>query len=499
MPEVVSFSREAKFQQQVKTMSEQRTMKAVGEMYWAGHALILDPARVQLDAAFTAAVKRAKTELSQSNATSGLRALIADFGTHYTNSVIHGSRARSEKSISENAIERAVEKQWDIDAKNSATIKGVKVGLDASFGMGANSEFRKSTENTDSKTTVSSGTTSFDTEEVMVGEDPTRNTVIALDLRPLTDLLSPVWFDDPYIYTELRLALSREIARYVGESGGVAGLSDQSLLPNVYAISIDKLVPNELGDGSVDGKISMFVRKPGETAETERVLWSGPASKPTDAEGGEITIAKNDFVSLLPVGNDLGSIRFEATLKGVNVAATLGKVSQEVPLQQMQDLNQITGNFTSIADGCQCVTACPGGYEDDEGQCLKTCPPGFDEHGATCYGVKYGDTYAAWDLAKCKSQHPTTGCNDHGLYIQESCPENFTEAGFGICMPVCRKFGLDNWGGSRVTCSRPESDRSNSGRSPNNQCLADASPGNDCSRVKIAYTVTRIRFEDHSN
>jgi hypothetical protein len=443
-------------------------------------------------------VKRARTELSQSNTTGGLRALIADYGTHYTNSVIYGSRARSEKAISENAIERAVEKQWDVAAKNSATIKGVKVGLDASFGMGANSEFRKSTENTDSKTTVSSGTTSFDTEEVMVGEDPERNTVIALDLRPLTDLLSPVYFDDPYIFIDLRLALSREIARYVGESGGLTGLSDQSLLPNVYAISIDKFVPNELGDGSVDGKVSMFVRKPGQTVETERVLWQGPAAKPTDAEGGEIIVAKNDFVSLPPVGSDLGSIRFEATLQGVNVAATLGKVTQEVPLQQLQEINQVSSSFTSIADGCQCVTACPDGYEDSEGQCLKKCPLGFDAHGGTCYGVKYGDTYAAWDMGKCKSQHPTAGCVQHGLYVQEACPENFTEAGFGICMPVCTKFGLDNWGGSRVTCSRPESKRSDSGRSPSNQCAADAAPGNDCSRVKVAYTVTRIKFEDHN-
>ena len=497
VPEVVAFSRQATFKKEVEEMSNQKSMRARGEMYWAGHALILDPARMKLAAGFLSAVNQAKADL-KANSREGLVRLVNIYGTHYTNHVICGSRARSEKAISEQGVERVVKERWGVEAKNSGTVKGVKLGLDVSFEMGKGSQFHQATVDEKSKTTVASGTTSFDTEEVMVGEDVERCGTIALDLRPLSDLLSPIYFDDPHVYTELRQALTKQIALHVGESAELEGLSNTSFVPIVWSISIDKFIPKKLGDGSVSGKISLFVLKPGQSSPTQRVLWEGTSGKPTDAESGEVIIAKNHFISIVPTPGNVGSMWIEADLKGADSAGKFTQVTQDIPIGELHALrqSQITGSFTSVADSCTCVTACPEGYEDDSGQCLKKCPDGFTKDGSTCKGVKYMGTYLAGEMDKCKAQNPTSGCEHHGLYIQPVCPANYTAVGFGACYPICSKFGLDKWGGTDVNCLRPEKSRTNSGRSPSNQCPTGAVPGNDCSRIKVQYTVTQIKFDE---
>jgi hypothetical protein len=67
---------------------------------------------------------------------------------------------------------------------------------------------------------------------------------------------------------------------------------------------------------------------------------------------------------------------------------------------------------------------------------------------------------------------------------------------FGWCQPVCASFGLESWGGTDVTCSRPEAARSPAGRSQSNSCPAGATPAVDCARVAIAYTIEKVTLED---
>jgi microsomal dipeptidase-like Zn-dependent dipeptidase len=83
------------------------------------------------------------------------------------------------------------------------------------------------------------------------------------------------------------------------------------------------------------------------------------------------------------------------------------------------------------AVGPTCWEDCPQGFHDDGLVCRK---PG-DIQGKATYGRGAG--YALWDEAKCKKEHPDTGCEKSGLIWYPKCKPDF-EA-FGCC--ICRHKG----------------------------------------------------------
>lgn len=498
MEEVFSFSASADFEQSVERMLKEKAVLSVGEVWSAGYGLVLDPARVSLEAGFRQLVEEAAGMPASRDRDNVLDNLIDVYGTHYTNYVVFGCRARYEKKISETEIARAVEQQWNSSAKASGTYSGVEVSMEGSFGRGSRSSFEKSEEKTETRITTEAGTVSFDAEEVTCGDDKTRGNPIARDLRPITDVLSPVFFASPTVYRDLRYALGMRILQKLRALPNRTMVSDANALPELYVVTLDSFTPSLLGDeNSVEGEVAVNYTPAGESEAKKAVIWNGSgetAAKPSSAEGTKIAIAKRVYINLMPGAT---SAQLVANLRGPGSSSQLATITEDLMIDSVRGSGGRGGTVSAIGPECQCVSACPDGYVDDDGACLKSCPPEFIDNGGTCYGSYSRTFYVAWAMDLCKQQNPSSDCKREGWGIYPVCKPGFMPVEFGICqVRDCATFGLDNWAGWTLTCSKPEASRTSTGRSASNSCPANATPGTDCPRVAIAYTVQKVTLED---
>jgi hypothetical protein len=497
MPEVFSFSLSADFKESVERMVGEKSVLAIGEVWYAGYGLMLDPARIDLDPGFRALVEDAANAASKQQRATLIDELLDVYGAHYTNFVVFGCRARFERRISETAISAEIERQIDVEAASSGTVSGVTLSLEGAFGRGTRSAFEKTQTVEDTRITTEAATTSFDAEEVTCGEQTDRGNPIGRDLRPITDVLSPIHFDDPGIYRDLRNAVGlRAIERMRAASGRVP-VSDAPVLPELYVVTLESLTPANLGtDNVVEGTVSVTHTPPGGKKPRTAPIWTGAeatAARPSAAEGGSVAIGKRVVLS---VDANAMDAKLNARLKGPSSPSALGEVTQDLRLDAARAAGSVAGVVAAISPECRCVTACPDGYLDENGACLKACPAGFDTRGGTCFGSYPRTFYVAWAMDLCIQQNPSVGCKAEGWGIYPNCRVGHRSMLFGWCQPVCASFGLESWGGTDVTCSRPQAARSLAGRSQSNSCPTGATPAVDCARVAIAYTVEKVTLED---
>jgi hypothetical protein len=497
MPEVFSFSLSGDFERSVESMVEEEAVLTVGELSHAVYALVLDPARVSLDPTFRSRVEEAAAA-PEAARTARIDEVLDSYGTHYTNFVIFGCRARFERKLTAETISKRLEERFGAQTESSGTVSGVTISVEGEFARGSQAAFDKTVSATDTSITIESGTSSFDAEETTCGESTVRGNPIARDLRPLTDLLSPVFFDDPKIYRDLRNAMGLRAVERLRSLGGRVGVSDASVVPDLFVVTLESLSPANLGnDNAVAGNVSVTYTPSGARKPETVTLWpqSGDTvARPSIADGSAVPISKRVFLSVSPQSLDA---QLTAELTGVSSREVLGKVTVTLDLAFARARGGFGNQVASISAGCQCVTACPDGYTDEEGACMKTCPADFDTvSGGTCFGSYPRTFYVAWEMDLCKQQNPSLGCRFEGFGIYPNCKAGFRSQPFGWCQPICSEFGLTGWGGSDITCSRPEASRTAQGRSPSNSCPAGATPGVDCARVGIAYTVQKVIYED---
>ena len=501
MPEVFSFSASAEFEATTERMESAKSTLAIGDLWFGGYGLVLDPGRISLQPDFRSVVESAAAAAPGQSRAGRIDQLLDTYGTHYTNFVVFGCSARYERRINEESMSREIEKQFDVEAKSSGTISGVTINLEGAFGRGTRSMFEKSEEAKNTEIYTQGATVSFDAEEVTCGEEIVRGNAISRDLRPITDLLSPIHFDSPAVYRELRNAVGLRALERMRAIPDRVAVSDSRVLPDLYVVTLESLSPANLGeDNVVVGSINLSytpagARKPRSVSLFNEV--AGPnAPRPSAAEGASITIGKRVVLS---AGSDVSDAQLIARLTGPSSTSALGEVTQKLDLGQARSTGMYAAEVSAISPDCKCVTACPDGYLDEEGACLKACPNGFDKRGRTCYGSYSRTFYITGPLGmdKCKEQNPSKECYQEDLWaVYVKCDPNFVTWPFGVCQPKCEAFGLEKWGGTNVTCSRPQASRTLSGRSPSNTCPSGATPGVDCARVGIAFSVEKVSYEE---
>lgn len=495
MPEVFSFSASADFKEKVDRMESEKSVLAIGELWFAGYGLILDPARVALEPDFRTLIERAAVEAPGATRNGRIDEILKTYGTHYTNFVVFGCSARYERKISETTISSEIEQQIDVKAASSGSVSGVTISLEGAFGRGMISKVKKGETLTDTEIVTQGATVSFDAEEVTCGEQIDRGNSIARDLRPITDVLSPIFFKDPAIYRDLRNAVGLRLIERMRAAPGRVLVSDAQNLPEFYIVKLESLTPANLGtDNVVEGTVKVSYTPAGTRERKVVPIWTGKdrsAARPSLAEGNAVAIGKSVVVSV--DSNDIDA-QLIADLTGPGSPSKLGTVTEQLYLGSARASGNYASEVAAIAPECQCVTACPAGYGDENGACLKSCPNGFDSRGATCFGSYPRTYYPLWDMDVCNQENPSVRCQKEGWGIYPKCKENHRNMPFGWCQPECSKFGLEVWGGTNVTCSRPTAARSASGRSPSNSCPVGATPGVDCARVGIAYAVEKVTF-----
>lgn len=155
------------------------------------HVHVLDKARIRLDPIFVSRVEELLNAISQDE-TPGITRFLDAFGTHFANAITFGGQYFMERRFTKTGMMKKLE-------------AGVSVGVDASIGFGPFTAGINANEKDDVSNSVKRNT---EDEKVIVrtvgGELSVPNgfhlagkpVPIMMDLRPLTDLLNPIFFPD---------------------------------------------------------------------------------------------------------------------------------------------------------------------------------------------------------------------------------------------------------------------------------------------------------------
>ncbi len=127
-----------------------------------------------------------------------------NYGTHYPYAVTYGGTVTSLDIMSEVQYSNFTKTGFDIKVSAKANLsKAFKVGGKAGYNESHATAFSQNTEHQNSS-------------EESIGGDREKEVPICLDLRPIYDLLSPIYFDDPFVWQLVRPEMMRQLDLYLG-------------------------------------------------------------------------------------------------------------------------------------------------------------------------------------------------------------------------------------------------------------------------------------------
>lgn len=512
IPEVASFSNNTSFEKTVQAMREEKRTAIYSNANYTFYALVADRAHLALDAKFILAIN----DLSSGKL--GFQAFFDTYGTHFANAVAYGQRARFHTLISEEAMKEEISKQWETKSDASATIKGVAFGISTGYKKSNGNSLANQKKFRETVSIVEGGTLSNSSEEMTLGDNQSTVVPVAFDLRPIWQLLSPLYFDDPAIYRDLRSDMQKELFEYAMANVDETVLSDERFLPVVRRVQLNKLMPTGNGsDRPMYGKVEVLVKQ-GNTLLERKTLWEKAVSEAVVTDPS--VTAKAPYFDLSTAYFDysgteaaLAHVRFEilADLQFTGSSETSKPQSVEYWAWQFTD----QGDFQPITVGkpCTCFTECPTGYTGAGASCLKDCPANFEARGGnTCYGSydmnfdkpNRGDMYLAWDMEVCEQEWGKGNCEHLPELlgtVATKCEKNFFRikgwaqySTFGICLADCEAHGLNKWAGGNATCRRPTYDRASQDMIPGTlSCPAGHERSNIlCPHIALDYKLLRL-------
>jgi hypothetical protein len=212
-PVGISASVNAKWGGESDSLRESNRSRAICRTIEPRYALVLDQSRMPLSDAFQQRVIELRDRLLAYGALDegSLNACIQTFGTHYPYAVTYGGMAVMEMDFNEDTVRDMQSANRSLDAEVSASF--------GSFSAGASGGSASSNTQTTSNTT-SSERTRFNTYGGTMSRSggwtlgKGEEVPIYLDLRPITDLLTPSYFADDWIHNEVREALRQAWLNY---------------------------------------------------------------------------------------------------------------------------------------------------------------------------------------------------------------------------------------------------------------------------------------------
>lgn len=199
-------------QRKVENMYNSRLTYSKAEYLSTQFALVLNKFYATLDPAFVQRIDDIRSLLKErrgEEVEEEYDRFVADFGTHYANAITFGAKGERVLRMNQKQVLSMHDSQVDVSAGISAGYMGNSVSVDVDK---ANSNMEKITNNTseeDRQWYCYSGGTCND-------GIPSGDAVlpVQLDLRPISDLIAPPFFDDDQTITTIRDGLSRAIAKH---------------------------------------------------------------------------------------------------------------------------------------------------------------------------------------------------------------------------------------------------------------------------------------------
>jgi hypothetical protein len=314
--------------------------------------------------------------------------------------------------------------------------------------------------------------------------------------------LSPLYFDDPAIYGDLRARMQEELYSYAMLEVDTAVLNDVNLMPSILRLQLDRLVPVATDDSPIYGTVDIIVRNPNGSVKETRTIWSATRATAVTADpsakGGrpayELGGLTADFIGTVAELNGL-TFELKLDLKLSNLVDELVPASRKLTYTDFAE----PGTQPVLISGkvCNCLSACPAGYSENGASCIKDCPNGFATRGGTCYGsYEAEEWFVAWEMDDCVTEWGSCERLVEGLgSVVPSCkPGFFREIGtFGICIAYCEQWGLEKWGGGNATCLRPDAARTTVQMPVGGSCPVGYDRSNkSCPSVELEFKALRL-------
>ncbi|TMI63036.1 MAG: hypothetical protein E6H07_16695 [Bacteroidetes bacterium] len=241
VPEVFSFSENVRYQQEQSQAFSGGYSKSVARTVVGKYALVLDKGTMLLSNGFRNAVSRLRNDF-----VNGLIpdywGFVKEFGTHYAYAITYGGMAFLEVTSKFTDRDSAQSRSLAIEAKAEGIIEGLSLG----GSIGYSQQFSTSGSKTTDAQHVRFGTfggsmSTGQSWSLQQGEE----VPILMDLRPIWDLFSPTFFDDPAIWSSMRGALEQTILN--------KGIFKDSLIPcpviDSTILTVELSHPLEMGSG----------------------------------------------------------------------------------------------------------------------------------------------------------------------------------------------------------------------------------------------------------
>ncbi|NTT85471.1 MAC/perforin domain-containing protein [Tabrizicola fusiformis] len=200
IPKVFSFGLNASVAEQREEQASQQQQFSVTQDVRTERALVVDMRHIELDPAFEARILTMARDLKL-GVPADYSTLILEYGTHFPYAMTVGTVSSKRLQFSLAAFSEMYAKQQSIEVTASATVRGVKAGAQGGQDSGNSSTLSK--EMSEQKEALDA-----------VGSELSPVPVF-LDLRLLSDLLAPPFFDDPVILTQMRAGLEAAIKAHV--------------------------------------------------------------------------------------------------------------------------------------------------------------------------------------------------------------------------------------------------------------------------------------------
>jgi hypothetical protein len=219
-----SFKASAAFRGSVSDSLSKGVSSTVSTFTIQDHILFVDLPRVAFDAEFL-------DDLNELILGSDVqyRNFVINYGTHYAFATIYGARSYIQTSFSKVATIHAITGGVSIESEVGGAFAGVTVGASVSGSVDHSSQLSVETSKQMEDIQTEGGEASTG-GHLSVGNSPIP---ILLDLRPITELLNPVFFSDARIYTDVRYKLEAAVLDFANNAGKYGDFDTTSHLPPV--------------------------------------------------------------------------------------------------------------------------------------------------------------------------------------------------------------------------------------------------------------------------
>ncbi|MEP0189740.1 MAG: MAC/perforin domain-containing protein [Erythrobacter sp.] len=283
------FSSKTTYEKTTGAREKKSALDAIGIARIERYVLVMDKPNLVLANNFRRAME------SFINNPSNPQSIINTYGSHYANAITYGGLGKAEKTMSSQEIGKFVSEKVSVQASGSVKV----VSLEGGFSLANSSSDTKSSMFSQNEFVAVGGSGSMSASGWTVSD---RDTVpVRYDLRPLSDLLSPLYFPSE---GDLRRTSAVFAARDVLSKAITAHMAsgptfpDENVGPRIFRIDVHSLQCLDKGhdptDGiSVSGAISL-VYYGDSGVETVR-LFDKPKPIPmlcTKAEGAGIKLGQ---------------------------------------------------------------------------------------------------------------------------------------------------------------------------------------------------------------